>query len=702
MASALTSLQTNTAALKVVSQNIANLNTDNYVRREVNLSALGSAGLPSGVTIDDVTRVTNQYLMQESLSATAASAQYDTTSGIYDQINALLGSPGDGNSVSSQLSNVFTKLGAAQLSTATNASQASVVSAMNSLASTISSMSNSLDGLATQADQQLSTSVSTASSLIKQIYDYNKLIKAATLQGDTDTTYLDQRDSALKSLAQQMDIRVSPQDDGTVQVSTQDGLSLVGAASYATLGYTTGADGVYNSITAQDTNGTTGQPIGTVQLLDSHLTGGAMRGLLDVRDNAIASVKNELGSLAQNVANAFNQIHNASSAYPPPDSLTGRNTGLLASDSLNFSGQSRIVLTNATGAEQHTVDIDFDAGTISVDGGSAAAFGNTVGGFATTLNTAMASVGGSASFSDGSLSISGGSSGVVVGDPDSTNPSSRGGTGFSQFFGLNDLFTSSVPTITNTGMTGSDALGLSADGTISFVLKNADGSVAAKAKVTITAGMTVSQALTAVNSQLSGYATLSLDANGAVKTTLNNAYSGYSLQVTDDSTQRGTTGMSISNLFGLGSKALGNIASGFKLTSAISSSPSLIAFAKPDLSGTQTVGAGDSNGLLAMQGLATQQLAFEKVGNLGKQTASLQNYAASLYQDIATQASSAATAKTTQTDRLTEAQSRLSNLSGVNLDEELSNMIMYQKAYSAGARLLTTVNQLYDALFSIQ
>jgi len=79
--------------------------------------------------------------------------------------------------------------------------------------------------------------------------------------------------------------------------------------------------------------------------------------------------------------------------------------------------------------------------------------------------------------------------GVVVGDSSSTSPSSRGGTGFSQFFGLNDLFTTSVPSITDTGMSGSDTLGLADDGSISFVLKNASGAVATTAKVAITAGM---------------------------------------------------------------------------------------------------------------------------------------------------------------------------------------------------------------------
>jgi flagellar hook-associated protein 1 FlgK len=708
LSSALTAMQTNTSALKVVSQNISNLNTANYARREVNLSALGAAGIPSGVTIEDVTRVTNQYLTQECLAASSSSSQYDTASSFYDQINALLGSPGDGNSLTSKISDVLGKLASAQLSTNVGSSQASIVSSLKSLTSSVSTISSSLDNMATQADSQLATTVTGASTLIKQIYDYNNLIKAATLQGNTDTAYLDQRDTALKNLSADMDIRVTPQSDGTVQVTTTDGIGLVGTGSYSVLSYKPGTGTGYGTISVQDTNGNTGQPIGTVQSLDSHLTAGSMRGLIDLRDTTIAGIQNELGSLAKGMANAFNEIHNESSAYPPPTELTGHNTGLLASDSLGFTGKSEFVLTNSSGVKQHTIDFNFDNAppSFSVDGGAASTFTATVGGFATALNGALSGLGGggSASFANGVLSVDGGSYGVVVGDADSTHPSSRGGAGLSQFFGLNDLLTTSVPSFSNTGMSATDALGLAANGEIKFTVKNPNGSVATSAAVTITTGMTVGQAITAINTSLGGYASVSLDANGAMTTTVNTNYPGYSLQVTDDSTARGTTGISVSDLFGLGANAISRLSSGFTVNADIASSPSRLAFAKPNLSptATQIVGSGDSTGLQALQALASKEVSFDKVANLGAQTTSLQNYAAALYQDIATQSANNTTAKTTQDDRLTEAQARLSNNSGVNLDEELANMIIYQRAYSAGARLLTTVNQLYDSLLSIQ
>ena len=41
-------------------------------------------------------------------------------------------------------------------------------------------------------------------------------------------------------------------------------------------------------------------------------------------------------------------------------------------------------------------------------------------------------------------------------------------------------------------------------------------------------------------------------------------------------------------------------------------------------------------------------------------------------------------------------------VSGVDLDNELSNMVLYQQAYSAGARVLQTATQLFSTLIGIQ
>ncbi|MBS0274725.1 MAG: flagellar hook-associated protein FlgK, partial [Proteobacteria bacterium] len=106
LASAMTALQTNTAALKVVSDNVANINTQGYARRVVNQTTQAAGGNLTGVDIASIQRVVDQFLQSETLSAGAGAAQYGAQSGIYDQLNGILGQPGDGNSLVSKLDNI--------------------------------------------------------------------------------------------------------------------------------------------------------------------------------------------------------------------------------------------------------------------------------------------------------------------------------------------------------------------------------------------------------------------------------------------------------------------------------------------------------------------------------------------------------------------------------------------------------------------
>jgi flagellar hook-associated protein 1 FlgK len=178
------------------------------------------------------------------------------------------------------------------------------------------------------------------------------------------------------------------------------------------------------------------------------------------------------------------------------------------------------------------------------------------------------------------------------------------------------------------------------------------------------------------------------------------------LNVTSDTTERGTTGMSFTELFGLGGYQAAAQAQGFGVAPSIASSPSSLPFAQSTMTGSTVtgqsiLGSGDSRGLLALQNIASTNQGFAAAGALGAQSTTLDGYAANFYQDVATRSNAADDNNTTQSDRLTEAQSRQASTSGVNLDEELSNMMIYQQAYGAAARMLQVGQQLYDTLIQM-
>lgn len=704
MSSALSALLTNSQALRTVSNNVANINTQGYARRTVSLEASVVGGQLQGVDIASIQRVVDRFYDSEVLSATAASSQYDAQSTFFDQVNGFLGQPGDGTSLSSRLDNVFSALGSASLSPSSNASRQGVLNSFQTLASSIANLSGEIGQLQTEADRQVSASVSTVNDLIRQIYQLNRQIQTAQASGDTATGLLDSRDQAVQSLSQYIGVRTSEQPNGQLVVMTNDGINLV-SDTYATLSYAGGStNGTYGEIAVQDAN-PDGAPVGAAQALDPHLESGSLKGLIDMRDNQLGQLSLELGQFAQQTALAFNKVANAGAAYPPPTSLSGRDTGLLATDALNFTGKTTVAVTDSSGNLVSRVDVDFDAATLSVDGGAAVAFAGTVGGFVGALNTALGA-NGSATFADGKLTISAnGTNGIVVQD-DATTPSDRGGYGLSQFFGLNDIFQAQAPSILSTGLSAADDSGLAAGGEIDLVLKGPNGEIAKQGSVAITAGMTVGDVVSALNTAMGGAATFALNSDGSLGMTPAAGYSDYQLNVTKDTTERGTTGMSFSVLFGLGTTQAAAQAADFSLTSAMSGSPQNLPFAQPQIDATTAAGdsvvtPGDARGLQALQNVTDTKVSFAAAGGFPAQSVTLNDYINGFYQDAATRTQTAQTNQTTQSDRLTEAQSRQAQTSGVNLDEELSNMMMYQQAYNAGARMLSTVQQLYDTLLQL-
>ncbi len=632
-ATALSALKTNSAALGVVSNNVTNMNTPGYARRVVNESTLSSGGQLMGVDIASVQRVVDQFLNQETYAASGSSSQYDTEASLFSQLNGQLGGPGDNQSLATGLTNLSVRF-RYRLPGADVFGQLYRRRSMRWRAWPPSSPTSPAPSprCSPRSTARLSTRSPRTNALIQQVYNLNQQVKTATANGDTASALLDQRDVALQSLSKAMGIRTTTMADGSVNVATSDGVNLV-SNTYATLSYSGGAqNGSYGNIQIQDTNPQSGQLIGQATALDPHLSAGSLKGLIDMRDQTLGGLAQSLGNLAQNVAQAFNAQSNANAAYPPPTSLNGRDTGLLSGDALNFTGKTTIAVTDSSGNLVSRVDVDFDTGTLSVNGGAATSIGGTVDSFTSALNTALGS-NGSASFANGQLSISAtGGNGVVVQD-DASDPSSRGGTQFSQFFGLNDVFESSAPSILATGLSGSDDSGLAAGGNISLSLKGPDGDIVKQVSVTTTAGMTVANVISALNSAMGGAATFTLNSDGSVSTGTSALYPNYQVNVTNDTTQRGTTGMSFTSLFGIGDNQIANQAVAFQVVPSVANAPQTIGLATPSITAATGVGdsvvlGGDSSGAIALQNVINQSQSFKAAGGIAAQTASLSDYAA--------------------------------------------------------------------------
>ena len=680
--------------LNTVSNNISNVNTAGYVREVVNQSALSAAGQGIGVGVADIARTTSQFLEQANQKATADSSSAAVSASYLDQAQSLFGDPTDPSSFFGQLDGVFSAFSTLS-STPSSTAQTAAVGEVSQFLDQAQSISASLGQLSSQADGQISTDVGQVNTLLSQISQLNTTISAATVGGQDATGAQNQQSGLISKLSALLNVTVSPTSTGGVTVKASDGSILASDRGAATLSY--------------DASGATGQidltPVGGVtQALGARLTSGELSGLISLRNTALPSITGQLANLTSQTASVLNQVANSYSSVPAPSTLTGRNTGLdLATDISGFTGRTTVGVVNGSGVLQSSATIDFSAGTITSGGGTAVSFTP-----ATFLSTLNAQLGGAAtaSFSNGALSISASASGngVVVAN-DATTPSLKAGQGFSDFFGLNDLVTSTQPSDFDTGLTTASASGFPAGQSVDFRLTGADGSTLKDVTVQTPSGGTLGDLINALNSPTSGvglYGAFQLDANGELSFTATGG-SGVSLSVKTDATANTATGTSLTQLFGIGSAARNASIDTLSVRSDIAANPSKLQTSAVTLSaaaGTSVIASGDTSAADAFATAGQTNLAFDAAGGAAAVTTTLSGYASNLSGSIATAASSAATAATNASAVATETQSRLSSTEGVNVDQELVSLTTYQQAYSASARLIQATQDVFTALLN--
>ena len=107
--------------------------------------------------------------------------------------------------------------------------------------------------------------------------------------------------------------------------------------------------------------------------------------------------------------------------------------------------------------------------------------------------------------------------------------------------------------------------------------------------------------------------------------------------------------------------------------------------------GPNTGGVGDNSNALAMANVLSQ-------GLLSGGKVSLNAAVTSFVGSIGVATSQAQTSLSAQQTVLNDSTSAVSQVSGVNLDEEAANLVRYQQAYQAAAQIIKTTQTLFTSL----
>ncbi len=698
---ALSGLQAAQLGMRTASNNVANVNTPGYARTEINQTARNAAGQGMGVEIVGVQRVTDRYLQAASLRATSDMSASEAIAATLDRLQVQFGAPDDEGALFGRLNQAFSSLGSAATDASERVARLSAASDLQSFFDELGRLSSEVRTMRDEADQRIASGVQRANEILAELQELNSEAQSLSAS-ESDTSGTTNRQSELlDELSTYLDVRADYQGDGRLFVRTGNGTTLLDN-SRLELSYTPAGTGAYGldfgSITAVVSASGASIDMGPAIL------SGQIRGLMDLRDVELPAIAAGLAEFGAGVADGLNAAHNNSSSYPAPNTLDGRQTGLVSSDILTGSGTARVAILTADGTLVRSVQVDVGAGGFDVDGVGAPQVFDLV----TQLNIAFAGDA-TASFVDGRLSISATNPAHGVATiQDDTAPSSIGGRGFAHFFGLNDIVDAARPSFFETGLEPGSFHQLAAGGALTFKVMTPDGRRALDVAVPV-AGATFADQIAALNNATTGigqYGSFAIDGNGQLNFTAAAGYERYTVELASDSTLRTGSNQSFSQLFGLGDAARMNRAEALQVRTEVRADSGRLSFARLDVTAASVAGdrvlfEGDNRGGQDLSAALTTKREFEAAGDLAGGLAGLEEFGARLAGDVGARSARAERAELAAQSVKAAADQKRSDVEGVNLDEELARMTLYQQAYNASARLLQASREMTDILLNI-
>lgn len=683
LGTAASGLAASEAGLRTVSNNIANVGSPGYARQVVGQSPLVLGGRVAGVAVHEPQRIADRFLEQAVFRQSAGASNAETRAGYLDRLQALLGPPGESGGISGRMDSIVRQAIILTAGQGEAASGAVLIASLSDTTAAMAQLSAEMGSLATEADTEISYGVLRANDLLKRIATLNDSIAQQSYIGRDTNGLVDQRNVAVEELSGLLRVETRDMPDGRVTIETSSGVMLLDRRVRQLAAPSSGSgvllpDHEALQVHLVGDDGVLGPATG--ETLNAFAAGGHIGALMGARDSMIPAAMDRLNGLFRALAGRVNAAAASGTTLPPPARLEGRVTGLVGSDRLGFSGSVRIAVAQADGMAVQTFVLDL---------GSLGTIDDTVA----AINAGLGGVG-TASYGGNRLTLqaTGAGTGIAVGPVDGA-PDSRAGVGFSHFFGLNDLLRSGAEPLVPTGLVAADPHGFGGGESAELVLRDNGGRLLARQTITGSGGSTFGDLIVEMNGgDLGRYGQFSLDAEGSLAFTPNAAFQGSRLAIAADSTDRLGTGVGLSALLRTPGPRLLQEAG---LRPGVSGAGLPLGHLVPDGTGSRIV-AQDGVMATAMVDRLTGEVPTAGTGLLGLN---------GLTTGFAMEVSSAATRALAERDDLAamlrDATSRRDGVSGVNIDEELAQMVILQNSYAAAARVMTTARDMFDVLIAM-
>ena len=293
-------------ALSTTSHNISNVNTDGYSRQRVQFDTqtpfyAGFGYVGTGTRLTDISRIFDQFKVDQLRSQTSNNERFDTFHGLTGQIDNLLADPNAG--LSPMLDAFFASVQGVADNPSSVPSRQVMLTNAESLVDRFDYLDSSFRSLNQQVNQQLRIVVDEVNTLARGLADLNdEIVKARGAAGSPPNDLMDRRDLMLNRLSELVDVRTVELSDGNVNVFIGTGQGLVIGKDVLRLNVAPDPL-VQDKLRIMIGQGPTSVDISQL------LKGGKLGGTISFADQILSEARNELGRLAVTITEQFNQLH---------------------------------------------------------------------------------------------------------------------------------------------------------------------------------------------------------------------------------------------------------------------------------------------------------------------------------------------------------------------------------------------------------
>ena len=658
-------------ALDIIGNNIANAATEGYHRQEIDLrpedeTYTNGLMIGQGVNSGGVRRLVNQLLENELLRQGSSLSDIEKRLKTLQTIENAFGEL-SGEGLSTAIDNFFSAFNDLSLHPSDVNLQSSVISAAETVANHFRNLATVTSNIEEMMYNEAVSTTERINLLASQIAQLNTEIYTQETRGNNASNTMDQRDMLISELSELIGIRTVVRDTGMVDITATDISLVVGSiASELEVGLVLNGSQYQLGF----------RPKGDTEDYQTNVSGGTLGGVFKLRNELVDGIKTQLDSLAQTLISQTNKLHvqgvGGGGAFTMLSGWTMTETDVANMQPPVTDGQIHIRVTDSTGqVVRHRVTVTAASTLSSIAADIAAIPGldqNT--GVNTGRLQIIANSGYSFDFLGGTLSV-----------PNTTvpDPLAGAGAGPSQLPPVIEMsggYTGTVDetytcTIRTTPAGQMLAIGT---GTMELEIQNAAGNVLKT--VNIGEGY-----VAGTNFILDNGVKIRLGANGISPGYLNDAERFTVEALASSDTSGFLAAIGINSFFS------GTDADSIAVSDFIKNDSTNIAVAR-----TSEMTDNLNAGALAALGDAAQNA----LGGL-----SPKEFYRKLVIDLGNEVSVTEMRHTNAQSIQRSLEQQREEVSGVDINEQASLMMMYERMFQAMAQYMNTINKTYETVLTI-